>query len=149
MGDRAVVFCAGTYTEYGDKPITKYDAAPGVYLHWSGGDMPDIIKELGDVMKGRDNDECYASARLAATGCARNPGNLSVGLWNATPTDKEIAERVLQGKKPTKKQLKYVAALGLDRGVFVIDTRTWDVHNIGYNGYTKYTFEEFTNVTEY
>jgi hypothetical protein len=70
MGNRAIVIF--------------YDSdriSPSVYLHWCGGEVPRLLGELAEYMKGRYGDADYAAARF--TGLCHNmiDGNLSLGIF--------------------------------------------------------------------
>jgi hypothetical protein len=70
MGNRAIVIF--------------YDSdriSPSVYLHWNGGEVPRLLGELAEYMKGRYGDAEYAAARF--TGLCHNmiDGNLSLGIY--------------------------------------------------------------------
>jgi hypothetical protein len=75
-------------TEMGDRAlIIFYDEhriSPTVYLHWNGGNVPYLLGDLAEYMKGRYGDAGYAAARF--TGLCHNliSGNLSVGLLGNT-----------------------------------------------------------------
>ncbi len=69
MGDRALVI-------FHD----QYRISPTVYLHWHGGDVPEILRELAEIMQGRYGDAQYAAARFTGLCDRRIPGNLSLGL---------------------------------------------------------------------
>lgn len=77
MGDRALVVF---HSADGSR------VSPTIYLHWLGEKVPDLIQELATVMKGREDDVEYASARFCAIACAHQPGQLSIGLME-TPAD--------------------------------------------------------------
>jgi hypothetical protein len=71
MGNRAIVIF--------------YDSdriSPTVYLHWCGGQVPKLLSELAEYMKGRYGDAEYAAARF--TGLCHNmiDGNLSLGIYS-------------------------------------------------------------------
>ena len=54
--------------------------SPTVYLHWNGGNVPELVTELAVYMNGRYGDADYAAARF--TGLCHNliSGNLSLGI---------------------------------------------------------------------
>jgi hypothetical protein len=70
MGNRAIVIF------YDNDRIS-----PSVYLHWCGGEVPGLLSELAEYMKGRYGDAEYAAARF--TGLCHNmiDGNLSLGIY--------------------------------------------------------------------
>ncbi len=69
MGNRALVIF------YDERQIS-----PTVYLHWNGGEVPELLGDLAEYMKGRYGDAEYAAARF--TGLCHNliSGNLSLGI---------------------------------------------------------------------
>ena len=69
MGDRALVI-------FHD----KYRISPGVYLHWHGDQVPALLAELAEYMKGRYGDAAYAAARFTGLCHRRIDDNLSLGI---------------------------------------------------------------------
>jgi len=69
MGDRALVVF-----------YDKYRISPTIYLHWHGGNVPELLRELAEYMKGRYGDAEYAAARFTGLCHQRIPGNLSLGI---------------------------------------------------------------------
>jgi hypothetical protein len=54
--------------------------SPTVYLHWHGDEVPELLRELAETMKGRYGDAEYAAARFTGLCHQRIPGNLSLGI---------------------------------------------------------------------
>ena len=111
MGDRALVI-------FHD----KYRISPGVYLHWHGDQVPALLAELAESMKGRYGDAEYAAARFTGLCHRRISGNLSLGivsnqLRHADLDDAAVLEAMSHG----------------NAGVAVVDTGdfTWKA----YGGY--------------
>jgi hypothetical protein len=75
MGDRALI-----------QFTSKDEVSPVLYLHWSGANVPTIIRKAHELMAGRRGDVSYSFARMVSVACAENPGNLSVGVWNCAKT---------------------------------------------------------------
>jgi hypothetical protein len=75
-------------TEMGDRALIifydKYGISPTVYLHSNGNNVPELLANLAEYMKGRYGDAGYAAARF--TGLCHNmiSGNLSLGLLGNT-----------------------------------------------------------------
>lgn len=69
MGNRALVLF-----------YDQYRISPSVYLHWHGGEVPDILRELAEYMTGRYGDAEYAAARFTGLCHQRIGGNLSLGI---------------------------------------------------------------------
>ena len=78
MGNRATIFV---------KDRNGY-APAGVYLHWSGREALDWLKEA--VPRMRKGDSHYSAARLCGECHVRLPGNLSLGLLKAPEDDEEL-----------------------------------------------------------
>lgn len=78
MGDRALIQLMET-ERYGSKAgAPRY--SPALYLHWSGHEVIDILKDV--CAENFSNVIDYAFARLVAKACEYNPGTSSVGVWN-------------------------------------------------------------------
>ena len=60
----------------------KYRISPTVYLHWHGGEVPAILRELTEYMTGPHGDAEYAAARFAGLCHTRINGNLSLGIMS-------------------------------------------------------------------
>jgi hypothetical protein len=69
MGNRALII-------FHDKDLIS----PTVYLHRHGGDVPALLGELAEYMKGRHGDAEYAAARFTGLCHRRISGNLSLGI---------------------------------------------------------------------
>jgi hypothetical protein len=69
MGDRALII-------FHD----QYRISPTVYLHWHGGEVPELLRELAEYMKGRYGDAEYTAARFTGLCHQRISGNLSLGI---------------------------------------------------------------------
>lgn len=108
MGDRALVI-------FHD----RYRISPTVYLHWHGGQVPEILRELAEYMTGRYGDADYAAARFTGLCHQRIPGNLSLGL---------MANRLRRADLDDAAVLKALSQG--DAGVVVVDTGdfTWNAH---------------------
>ena len=105
MGDRAVV----VFDDY--KP-----EAVGLYVHWMGSDVPDLVDRLRELMlpsaagvpawRARHGDPQYALARLAYVACARNPeDNSGVGIGRCRDLDCD----------------------NIDNGVYVVESRGYTI----------------------
>lgn len=78
MGDRAMVFVEGACG----------DLAPcGMYLHWGGSVVIDIISAA--VKRMRKGDPGYSMARLIGCAHGKIAGNLSLGVVQASKTNSE------------------------------------------------------------
>jgi hypothetical protein len=77
MGDRAVVVFKGGW---------RY--SPGIYVHWHGGDIPELLQQA--VPHLRIGDEMYAAARFCGVCHEVIAGPLGLGLLEA-PTREEAA----------------------------------------------------------
>jgi hypothetical protein len=100
----------------------RHKISPTVYLHWHGGQVPDLIGRLAFTMKGRYGDAEYAAARFTGLCHELIPGNLSLGIRrNALTREDLISARAMQ------------AISQGDAGVVVVDTGefTWTT----YGGY--------------
>ena len=75
MGDRAVVTFKGSKA--------------GVYLHWHGSKetVEAFLTETKAVMKGREGDVQYATARFIAVCASHISGNLSLGVGALSELD--------------------------------------------------------------
>ena len=111
MGDRALVI-------FHD----RYRISPTVYLHWYGSEVPEILRDLAEYMKGRHGDADYAAARFTGLCHNRIPGNLSLGIManplrHADLDDAAVLKAISPG----------------DTGVVIVDTGdfTWKA----YGGY--------------
>ena len=108
MGDRALVI-------FHD----RYRISPTVYLHWHGSEVPEILRDLAETMKGRFGDAEYAAARFTGLCHRRIPGNLSLGLM---------------GNRLRRDDLQDAAVLEEmshgDAGVVIVDTGdfTWKAY---------------------
>lgn len=101
MGDRVVVL----FKDQGGY-------APGVYLHWLGHAVFDILKEATPRL--RKGDAGYSAARFCGAACARNPEvNYGIGLVEAPSADVDW-EKYSPG----------------DRGVVVVDCDTGNVEHV-------------------
>lgn len=68
---------------------------PGIYLHWNGPDVAELLLETKNHMKGREGDLDYTTARFIGICHEAIPGNLSLGVsnaqsdgwWNHSPGD--------------------------------------------------------------
>jgi hypothetical protein len=100
----------------------KYRISPTVYLHWHGGEVPGLLRELAEYMKGRYGDAEYAAARFTGLCHQRIPGNLSLGIMANPLRHGDLGDAAT------------LAALSHgDAGVVVVDTAdfTWRA----YDGY--------------
>jgi hypothetical protein len=100
----------------------KYRISPTVYLHWHGGEVPEMLRELAEYMTGRYGDAEYAAARFSGICHQRITGNLSLGIVANDLRHAELHEAAT------------LAAMSHgDAGVVVVDTRdfTWKA----YGGY--------------
>lgn len=103
MGNRAIIHF---------RDNTCAPLSPGVYMHWNGGDVPEILVRLRAQMEGRYGDAHYSAARFCALACEVLPGNLSVGVV------------------PAPESLKHARSTEYnpgDNGVFVVDCTSWRV----------------------
>jgi hypothetical protein len=111
MGNRALVVF------YDERQIS-----PTVYLHWNGGQVPDLLGDLAEYMKDRYGDAEYAAARF--TGLCHNlmPGNLSLGI---------VANKLRRADLENASLLKNMSHG--DAGVVIVNTGdfTWKA----YGGY--------------
>lgn len=107
MGDRALVqFTDGVE---GFSPV--------IYLHWNGSEVGEWLRELRDLMRGRNLDLAYTAARFVGICHAHIKGNVSLGMWN-------------QEEKLTPSQTHG------DFGCVVVDIRTWQAECFGGYGLT-------------
>ena len=106
MGDRALV----QFTD-GD------EVSPVIYLHWSGSEVAGYLKELAELMRGREGDVNYAAARFVGICHNHIEGNLSLGMWN-------------QVEKLTADDSHG------DAGCFVVNVDTWNIEAMGGYGLT-------------
>jgi hypothetical protein len=113
MGDRAVVVFRD-----------ESNVSPTVYLHWNGSDVPRLLSELKETMKGREGDLSYSCARFVGICHNAIPGNLSLGLW---PTPGDIARTVLSKEPIGLLMAEYSHG---DAGFIVVDVRnfTWKTY---------------------
>lgn len=81
MGNRALVIFHDAYR-----------ISPAVYLHWHGGEVPDLVEELAGYMLGRYGDCEYAAARFTGLCHNRIPGNLSLGIVSHSLTRADLAD---------------------------------------------------------
>jgi hypothetical protein len=111
MGNRALVLF-----------FDQYRISPTVYLHWHGGEVPDILRDLAEYMKGRYGDAEYAAARFTGLCHQRISGNLSLGIVANSLRHAELHDAAT-----------LTALSHGDAGVVVVDTRdfTWKA----YGGY--------------
>jgi hypothetical protein len=96
--------------------------SPTVYLHWSGGEVPKLLGDLGERMAGRYGDADYAAARFIGLCHNLIDGNLSLGVYANGLKRADLGN--------TKK----LAAMSHgDAGVVIVDTEdfTWKA----YGGY--------------
>lgn len=108
MGDRAFVIFRD-----------KYRISPGVYLHWHGDAVPEILRELAEYMQGRHGDAQYAAARYTGICHRRISGNLSLGIVPNSLRHADLGDAsVLEAMSPG------------NAGVVVVDTDdfTWKAH---------------------
>lgn len=130
MGDRVLI-----QLECGD------ERSPILYLHWGGGSAAETIHRAEKRMKGRERDVSYAFARLVAAACDQNPGNLSVGVWNAPTFSAEH-----RNDMPSGRPLNEHDSHG-DAGCIVVDITgpTWIANCSG--GYYGKTIETVSDMT--
>jgi hypothetical protein len=91
MGDRALVVF-----------YDKCAISPTVYPHLHGGNVPELLRELAEYMKGRYDDAEYAAARFTGLCHQRIPGNRSLGielnsLCRADLDDTSVLEAISHG----------------------------------------------------
>lgn len=108
MGDRVLV----TFTAGNDKPT------PAVYMHWSGQEAADYIKEAAPLF--RKGDPSYAVARFCGFCHGKIDGILSLGILDG-PAD---------ARTETLKSYSHG-----DAGVYLVNVETGDVKAAG--GYGK------------
>lgn len=104
MGDRAVVV-------FTDDEGETY--SPGVYLHWNGGQVPDLLKKALPRM--RTGDAGYSAARFCGVAHENIEGALSLGLVDAPERD------------AGSKEFPWAEYSHGDAGVFLVDVNTWKV----------------------
>lgn len=108
MGDRAIV-----YFKSGSS-----DAAPGVYLHWDGHKVKQLLEEA--IPRMRSGDPGYSAARFCGV-CHENiEGNRSLGLLCPPP---DFEENTLK------------AGSHGDAGLFLVDVDTWEARCYGGYGF--------------
>lgn len=123
MGDRALVVFKNSSTE---------EASPTVYLHWHGRDVPLLLRELKELMRGREGDVEYACARFVGICHAHISGNMSLGIWN-TPNDIRLC---IHSNDPA--DLKNIADYSHgDAGMVVVDVA--DFSWVAYGGYLRHS----------
>ena len=100
----------------------EHRISPSVYLHWHGGDVPNLIAELAAYMTDRRGDADYAAARFTGLCHRLIDGNLSLGIMSndlrrADLDNAAVLEEMSHG----------------DAGVVIVDTDdfTWKA----YGGY--------------
>ncbi len=71
MGDRALV-----------QFVFRKEKSPVVYLHWNGFEVGDWLKELKDLMYGREGDLQYTAARFVGICHTHITGNTGLGVWD-------------------------------------------------------------------
>ena len=100
----------------------KYRISPTVYLHWHGSEVPEILRELAEHMKGRYGDAEYAAARFTGLCHRRIGGNLSLGIMVNRLRHADL------GDEATLKAMSHG-----DAGLVIVDTGdfTWKA----YGGY--------------
>ena len=85
MGDRALI-----------QLVTRNEASPVLYLHWTGATVPSLLDGLFAQMSDRLHDISYSFARLVGRACNLNGGDaesLSVGVWvNDTQNDLNLSD---------------------------------------------------------
>lgn len=86
----------------------KGEVSPVCYMHWSGSNAPALIKEMAELMRGREGDVSYAFARLVGVCHNHIEGNLSLGVFNQAD------------------ELKAGDSHG-DAGCYVVNCSTWEV----------------------
>jgi len=117
MGDRAII-----YVRHGNDW-----AVAGVYTHWSGSFIKEILEEAAPVMRKGDPD--YAMARLIGVIHNRLDGALSLGLVGYPTT------------KPPHSSTTYNTVEQWERwspgdaGIFIVDTATGKVDTHGGYGF--------------
>lgn len=101
MGDRVLI-----------QVINGASVSPVCYGHWAGEYAPRYIREVAELMKGRNGDVEYTFARLVGVLTRYNNGNTGVGVWNQTT---KLTPEDSHG----------------DAGCYVIDCNNWDVEAFG------------------
>jgi hypothetical protein len=104
MGDRAIVVFTSGEGE-------KADYSPGVYVHWSGSAIPEMLKKAAPSL--RKGDPSYAAARFCGFCHTMLEGSLGLGLFDA-PTKEDIADNFQDYSHG-------------DNGVFIVDIDTGKV----------------------
>jgi hypothetical protein len=111
MGDRAMIL-------FHDRSAIS----PTVYLHEHGNDVPGLLGELAEYMKGRYGDAEYAAARFTGLCHRRISGNLCLGIMRNALRRRDLDDATaLQAMSPG------------NAGLVVVDTGdfTWKA----YGGY--------------
>lgn len=101
MGDRVLI-----------QVVNGTATSPVCYGHWFGGEAPQYIRELAELMKGRDGDVEYTFARLVGVCASHTGGNTGLGCWNQTT---KLTPNDSHG----------------DAGCYVIDCVSWNVEAFG------------------
>jgi hypothetical protein len=83
MGDRAIIVVKG-----------KDGYTPGVYLHWGGSHVVELLRDAQGRM--RQGDSSYAIARICGVAHEGTPGVLGLGIIPG-PTEGDTWESYTQG----------------------------------------------------
>jgi hypothetical protein len=126
MGNRALVIFE-----------SKDEVSPVVYLHWNGSQVPELLQQLKERMKGREGDVSYTAARFIGICHESIAGNLSLGVWNM-PADTLIAVKSRGSNAWADKELAEYSHG--DAGVVIVNAEDFTFQ--AYGGYLAKTESE-------
>jgi hypothetical protein len=113
----------------GDRAIVQFhnesELGPGVYLHWQGSNVGELLKKTRELMLTRSGSVEYITARFIYFACANDSGSpLSIGVFNQK-NEKNIKDFINHDE--------HNADSPGDAGYFLVNCTEWTVKY--YDGY--------------